>query len=169
MWERIRHHFRGRPGQGRVARVLLEGGIAVREGDLRAGKVAIGTAAIARVAQVDRRVVDASVRTICADPFLTSVFGNIEPVCALRGMAAAMGWGVIEIVPRDATRPGILAEAALLIAEGGLAIRQAILDDPGLVNVPRAVLITDHPVPARTVAAIRNIEGMDRVILSGAS
>ena len=63
-----------------------------------------------------------------------------------------MRWVVIEIVPSDAREPGILAHVAQVIAARGISIRQAIVDDPDLVEEPRLYVITESKTKLYAIA-----------------
>jgi hypothetical protein len=70
---------------------------------------------------VDRRVVTATVETIDKNPELKAFFDRLLPTCHLRDVAPLMNWGAIEIVPANASKPGILAGVAAIIAEASLS------------------------------------------------
>ncbi len=165
MWRKIKHYFDHLPGQARVAQMMLDQGLRVEGGRVFCGSVRLAETALGRGAGVDRRVVTATLQTIQAHEELRGIFGRLRPVAHLREVAPRMGWGAIEIVPTDAHTPGILAGVAHLIAGEGISIRQVIVDDPEVVDEPRGFIITDAPVPGRLLPEIRNVKGVQGVVI----
>ncbi len=165
MWARLTEHFSRYPAQGRVARLLLRYGFAVHDDNIWAGEVGLTDTAIARAANVDRRVVKATVETIQGNPDLYRVYSRLVPTCHLREAAPSLGWGALEIVPTDASKPGILSGVAQVIAEHGISIRQAIVDDPEFAEEPRLHVITERPIPADVLPEVQAVDGVSEVIL----
>lgn len=165
MWAKLKPYFKGFPAQERVAQLMVTHGLRVKDDRIFAGDVALTDSAIARAAGVDRRVVTSTVRTIRETPLLDEFFAKLWPVCHLGNVASLMGWGAIEILPTNAALPGILASTSMIIAEAGISVRQVIVDDPEIFEDPRALLITEKPVPERLLPRIRNLEGVRGVVL----
>lgn len=165
MWDHLDDHFSRFPAQARVARLLLKHGFAVREGTVWAGGVSLTDTSLARAAGVDRRVVKATVETIANDPRLSNVFSRLSPTCHLKDAAPALRGGVLEIIPQDASRPGILAAVSAVIARHRISVRQAIVEDPVLAEEPRLYIITETPVPAEVLPEIQACEGVREVVL----
>ena len=166
MWDLLTRYFQRFPAQSRVAQTLLSQGLAVREDGVYSGNVAISDTALARACNVDRRIISATVETIRREPELQKVYSRLIPTCHLRDAAPVMGWGVIEIIPSDAREPGILSHVANVIARRGISIRQAIVDDPDLVEEPRLYVITEQRVPAEVIEEIRAGKGVKGVTIS---
>src|SRR5437667_11915119 len=118
-----------------------------------------------RAAGVDRRVVTATVDTIDKNAELRAFFDALRPVCHLREIAPIMNWGAIEIVPTNASKPGILAGVAAIIAQAGISIRQVIMDDPEIVDDPHGLIVTEAPVPERLLPQIKQVDGVKSVVL----
>jgi predicted regulator of amino acid metabolism with ACT domain len=144
---------------------MLDRGFAVRDGDVWAGNVGLSDTALARAADVDRRVVRSTVETVEANPELSRIFAKLEPTCHLRQVAPALGWGVLEIVPTDASQPGILSGVASVIAENGISIRQAIVDDPQMAEEPRLFIVTEGSIPSRILPEIQEVPGVREVVI----
>jgi predicted regulator of amino acid metabolism with ACT domain len=70
---------------------------------------------------------------------------------------------VVEITPINAKTPGILAKSASLIADKGISIRQAIVDDPELSPEPRLVFITEKKIPGELIPKFLKIHGVAKV------
>ncbi len=165
MWAKLRSFFDRFPAQERVAQMMVVHGFRVHEGRVYAGAIEISDTAMARAADVDRRVVTATTRTIMENPELLRFFERLLPVCHLGEVASLMGWGAIEIIPTSASRPGILAGVAVAIADAGVSVRQVIVDDPEIVDDPHALIITEQPVPERLLPKIKAVEGVKSVVL----
>jgi len=165
MWARFRSHFKGFPAQEKVAQLLVFHGLRVRDGNVLAGEIKISDTALARAAGVDRRVVTATVATIGSIEELKTFFDRLLPVCHLRDVAPLMNWGAIEIVPTNASKPGILAGVAAIIAQAGISIRQVIMDDPEIVDDPHGFIVTEAPVPERLLPQIKQVDGVKSVVL----
>jgi predicted regulator of amino acid metabolism with ACT domain len=166
MWDLLTRYFQRYPAQSRVAQKLLVHGFAVREDGVYSGDVAISDTALARACKVDRRIIAATVETIRREPDLQRVYSKLLPASLLKDAAPALRWGVIEIVPSDAREPGILADVARVIAARGISIRQAIVDDPDLVEEPRLYVITEAPVPMDVISEIRMGRGVKSVVIT---
>lgn len=165
MWARFRPYFKGFPAQERVAQLMVLHGLRVHEGRVYCGDIKISDTAMARAAGVDRRVVTATVRTIDKNAELRAFFDRLRPVSHLRDIAPLMNWGAIEIVPQNASRPGILAGVAAIIAEAGISIRQVVIDDPEIVDDPHGFIITEAPVPERLLPRIKQVDGVKSVVI----
>ncbi len=76
-----------------------------------------------------------------------------------------MGYGVIEISPESADKPGIVAGVSDIISKSGISIRQVIVDDPELVDDPKAVIVTDKKIPSELFADLKNVEGVRAITL----
>lgn len=166
MWARIQRVFEGHPAQLSVARVLFKYGLRVREnGEIACGDIRIPAVQIAREAGVDRRAVDATARTILSKRELRSIFIHLEPVAYLKGVAQQLGLGVIEILPKDAAKPGIIKEVTEVIAKHGISIRQAVADDPYFVPAPKLTIITSQPIKGEVIEALRTLPKVQSVVI----
>jgi uncharacterized protein len=165
MWHLLTKYFQRFPAQSRVAQMLLRYGLAVRADGVYCDTIAIPDTSIARAAGVDRRVISATIETIQREPELSKVYSQLTPTTHLKNAGPAMGWGVLEIVPTDASATGILAGVADIIAKRNVSIRQAIVDDPELQEEPRLYIVTEGPLPIDIIPEISNSRGVRSVIL----
>ena len=165
MWSRLRPYFKGFPAQEKVAQLMVMYGLRVHEGSVYAGGIKISDTSLARAASVDRRVVTATVDTIAKNPELGNFFDRLQPACHLRDVAPLMNWGAIEIVPTNASKPGILAGVTSIIAQAGISVRQVIMDDPEIVDDPHGFIVTEAPVPERLLPMIKQVDGVKSVVL----
>lgn len=165
MIEEIVKQFGQYPAQVKVARLMLRLGLKVHSGNIFCGEVKLADVAVGKAAGVDRRVVRATAMTISNNPTLSNFFGRLEPVANLSSVARSMGWSTLEIASDDATQPGILADVARIIAEAGISVRQAIVEDPELTESPRIFVVTSAEVPASIIPALRNAKGVREITL----
>jgi predicted regulator of amino acid metabolism with ACT domain/chorismate mutase len=166
MWAKIQDAFANFPAQLNVARALFKYGLRVREnGEIACGDIRIPAVQIAGEVGVDRRVVDATARTILKNEELRGIYENLEPIAYLKGVAQQLGMGVIEILPKNATEPGIISEVAGTISRFRISIRQAVADDPQFVPQPKLTLITDKPVRGDVIEALRKLSSVQSVIV----
>jgi predicted regulator of amino acid metabolism with ACT domain len=164
LWSSIKYHFEEYPERLRVARVLVENGLSVKGEKIYLNQIEIPPVRIARVACVDRRTVNETVHAIRSNRELTSIFEAIRPAGhSLREIAKHLNLGVVEITPLDAKTHGILANAATVLTNGGLSIRQAIVDDPELSPEPKLTLIVEKKIPGELIAQLLRIEGVDKL------
>ena len=164
MWREVVEKFEKYPSQKRVVELLLERGFQVSsEGKVASGGIEIPHTQIANEIGVDRRVVDMTVRRILKEPELKKIFENIRSIAFLSDAAPLLGLTVIIIHPTDAKKRGILGEVATVIAKRGFGIRQAVSDDPYLVDNPKLTIITDKNIPGELIeeiGRIKNVKGV---------
>lgn len=160
MWQVLIDHFRRYPAQERVVKLLIQNGLRIHDDKIAAGDVEIADTAIARAAGVDRRIVRATVETILKNAELAQVFQAFLPTLHLKDVAPALGCGVIEIIPEDAGRPGILAGVSAVISDARLSVRQAIVEDPDFVEEPRLYVVTDERVPGTLIPLMHDVPGV---------
>lgn len=165
MWSKLKSRFDGFPAQGAVAQKLLQYGISVRNGVAHCGDIVMADFSIARATGTNRRTVRAALLKIEKDKELKKVFASLQPICSLKSAARSLKWGVIEILPDDVNRPGILYEVTKIISLAGINIRQTIADDPDLVPEPKAFVVTETPIPSDLLPKIRAIKGIKGVVI----
>lgn len=164
MWSSIRKYLEGFPERLEVARVLVENGLSVRNGKIYLNEIEIPPVRVARVAGVDRRTVKETLNAIKANRELRLIFEEIRSAGhSLKEIAKHMSLGVVEITPVDARIPGILANAAMVLAKNGLSIRQAIVDDPELSPEPKLTLIAEKKIPGELIPEFLRINGVAKV------
>lgn len=164
MWQTLLNKFEKYPAQAKVLKLLFERGFQVNEeGKVTSGSIEIAHTQLAKEAGVDRRVVDATTKTIISDELLSSIFKNVHSIPFLKDVAPSLGLGVIIIIPEDAAHVGILAEVAGVISKNNVSIRQAVSDDPYLTDNPRLTIITDNKVPGELVGKILELPSVKGV------
>ena len=164
MWNTIKKHLEAHPERLRIARVLVENGLSVRNGRVYLNEIEIPPVRIARVAGVDRRTVKETVNIIQKNRELRPIFEDIRSAGhSLKEIAKQLDLGVVEITPIDARTPGILASSAMILAENGLSIRQAIVDDPELSPEPKLTLIAEKKIPGELIPRLLKVKGVAKV------
>lgn len=164
MWSNIKKHFKDYPERLKVARVLVENGLSVKNQKINLNEIEIPPVRIARVAGVDRRTVNETITTIKDNRELRLIFEEIRPAGhSLKEIAKHLNLGVVEITPEDAKTPGILANSAMLLSKNGLSIRQAIVDDPELSPEPKLTLIVEKKIPGELISELLTIKGVAKV------
>jgi predicted regulator of amino acid metabolism with ACT domain len=164
LWKQISERLQEYPGRQKVARALVELGLSVREGTkIYCGGIELSDVKIARHLAVDRRTVRDTAQLISTDPVLKSVFERIRPSGPFLADAARfLGYNVIEIYA-DSHSVGIVAQAAALIAQENIAIRQAVADDPDLTPEPKLTLVIEKEPSGTTLQKMLKIPGVTKI------
>jgi len=164
MWNNIKKHLEGHPERLKVARILVENGLSIRNEKIYLNEIEIPPIRIARVAGVDRRTVKETIKFIKANKELRIIFEGIRSAGhSLKEIAKHLNLGVVEITPVDAKIPGILAYSALILAKNGLSIRQAIVDDPELSPEPKLTLIAEKKIPGELIPKFLEVKGIAKI------
>jgi predicted regulator of amino acid metabolism with ACT domain len=158
MFEEIMRKFDDSPGQQAVIRLLLERGFSVNEdGRVVSGGIEIPNTGIAREADVDRRVVNATTDAILADDELSRIFRNISAVPSLLDLAPVLDLTAVTVSVRAADESGIVSTVTDVIAAQDISIRQVLSEDPEFTDEPRLYIITDDPLPGDLITEIRDL------------
>lgn len=165
MWQVLIDHFRRYPAQERVVRLLIQHGLRIHDSKIHAGDVEIADTAVARAANVDRRIVRSTVETILENPALSEVFTRFQPTLHQKNVASRMGCGVIEIIPDNAGSHGILAGVSRVIADANISIRQAIVEDPDFNEAPKLFVVTEAAVPGSLIPVLQSVTGVRGVTI----
>jgi predicted regulator of amino acid metabolism with ACT domain len=164
MWGKIQAIFETHPERLQVAKFLLRNGFSIKGYKIYVNEVEIPTLKVARVVGVDRRTVGETIRAMSMDTEIKLVFSKLESAGpSLRAVAKEMGLGVVEITADDPNKVGILANASRVLAEHGISIRQALVDDPELNPDPKLTLIGDRVIPGKAIPLILKIQGVAKV------
>jgi len=163
--ECVEEGFAGLPSQEKVAMLLLRQGIRVQNGIAYCGDIEQSDAAIGRAAGVDRRVVRSALERISAVPELDRVFSKLRSMLLLADVAPEIDCTTVEIIPTDATMPGILAGVMDVIYRGGLSVRQAVVDDPGVRTDSHLIIVVDGRIPPELLLVMKQSRGVLSLIL----
>ncbi|MDD5111417.1 MAG: hypothetical protein PHG85_02625 [Candidatus Altiarchaeota archaeon] len=160
----LEHVFSGRRGQRRVAEFMLHNGICVRNGRLFFSNVELADVKVARALGIDRRVIKAAVETISGDRYLKELYGKLGSTVLLKDVASALGFGAIEIIPKNASTKGIIANVAKVITDEGISIRQLTTEDPMFSDAEMTV-VTEKPIPRDMIDKLLAIKGVRKVVV----
>ncbi|MGA2973409.1 MAG: amino acid-binding protein [Candidatus Bathyarchaeia archaeon] len=161
MWRQISDRLEEYPGRQKVARAFVELGLSIKEGNkIYCGGIELSDVKIARHLHVDRRTVRDTAQLISSDPTLNSVFEKLRPAGPfLADVARFLGYSVIEIYA-DPHTVGIVAQAASLISQENIAIRQAVADDPDLTPEPKLTLVVEKEPSGTVLQKMLKIPGV---------
>ena len=164
MWSNIKKHFEGYNERLKVAKVLVENGLSVKDKKIYLNQIEIPPVRIARVSGVDRRTVNETLTAIEANQELKRIFEELRPAGAsLKEIAKHLDLGVVEISVVDPKAHGILAKSATILNDAGLGIRQAIVDDPELSPEPKLTLIVEKRIPGELISELLKIKGVAKI------
>jgi uncharacterized protein len=164
MWGRIRALFATHPERLKVARFLLQNGLSVKGDKIYVNELEVPILKVARAVGVDRRTVSQTIRAMTMDREIEMIFSKLESAGpSLRAVAKQMGLGVVEITADNPNKVGILASASTVLAEHGISIRQALVDDPELNPDPKLILIGDRVIPGKAIPPILKIPGVAKL------
>jgi hypothetical protein len=164
MWSQISDRLTEYPGRQKVARALVELGLSIRqENKIFCGGIELSDVKIARYLGVDRRTVRDTAQLIASDPTLKLVFEKLKPAGPfLADVAKFLGYSVIEIYA-DPHTVGVVAQAASLVAQESIAIRQAVADDPDLTPDPKLTLVVEKEPSGTTLQKLLRIPGVAKI------
>ena len=142
----------------------MQNGLSVKGHKIYFNEVEVPTLKVSRAVGVDRRTVNETIRTMSMDREISMVFSKLESAGpSLRAVANQLGLGVVEITADNPNKVGILANAARVLADHGISIRQALVDDPELNPDPKLTLIGDRTIPGKAIPLILKIPGVAKV------
>ncbi len=165
MWRQLAKYFNKYPKRKNLAQKLLEYGLKVKDNKIYCGEIELSDSKLARAFELDRRIITSTIKTIMEKKDLQRVFSRLKPTCHLKDVAPEMNWGVIEIIPKDPSMPGILADVATIIANNNISIRQAIVDDFELSEEPRLFIVAEKQVSGILIPKIRAVKGVKAVLI----
>lgn len=165
MWKHIAKYFKDYPRREIVAKKMLEYGLRVKGKKIYCGNIELSDSKVARALKIDRRSISSTLDLINKNKFLMDIFSKLHPTCHLKNVASALNWGVIEIIPSDPSKPGILAEVTGIIAKNNISVRQAIVNDFELTEEPRLFIITEKSIPAKLIPKLKSINGVKSILI----
>ncbi|MBS7268618.1 MAG: amino acid-binding ACT domain protein [Candidatus Freyarchaeota archaeon] len=164
MWRKTAEYFSNHQERLKVARVLVENGLNIKNGKIYCNEIEIPIKRIAQAAKVDRRTVLETIKMIDKNEELRTIFTLMRSAgLSLKEIARPLNLGVVEITADDPRSVGILAGAATILANEGISIRQALTDDPELSPEPRLTLIADRKIPGELIPKFLKIKGVAKV------
>ncbi|MDV0442927.1 regulator of amino acid metabolism, contains ACT domain protein [Methanorbis rubei] len=166
MWRTILEPFSDSPSQQRVVKFLLESGFGVsKSGKVAVNGIEISATAVARVVDVDRRVVDTTVKRILEMDDIRETFFHLRVTPDITDVAKNLGLSVVTILPKNAGDKNIVASAVAVLASHDLPLRQIFVTDPYIAESPRLVIIIDGTLPAAAIEDLRALPAVASIIL----
>jgi predicted regulator of amino acid metabolism with ACT domain len=164
MWRQIADQLTEYPGRQKVARALVELGLSIKDGHrICCGPIELSDVKIARSLNVDRRTVRETAHLISSDPTLGPLFERMKPAGPfLADVAKFLGYSVIEIYA-DSHAVGVVAQAAALVAQENIPIRQAVADDPDLTPDPKLTLVCEKEPSGTTLQKLLKVPGVVKI------
>ncbi|MFW6040965.1 MAG: amino acid-binding protein [Elusimicrobiota bacterium] len=162
---RIKDYFDDYISQQKVAKFLLETGLKVEGGKIYCNDVQMSPLRISRVLDMDRRTINATVKTIESNEDLKRIFENLRATAFLADVAQEIDAGLIEVIPEDPHGVGILSGVADIIADLDISIRQCITEDPEFTEEAKLYVITESSVPMHAVERIKDVQGVKSVTI----
>ena len=149
----LNEYFEGYPSQLKVANLLFARGIKVIGGKAYCGEIEQTDSAIGRAADVDRRVVHATL-------------SKLECMLSMEYIAPEIGCSSLTIEPTDAKMSGILSGVMNIIYKHGLSVRQAMVDDKGKREDSVLTVVIDGSLPPGLITELESCRGVSRIILN---
>ncbi|MDR0791551.1 MAG: regulator of amino acid metabolism, contains ACT domain protein [Methanomassiliicoccaceae archaeon] len=162
--DRLSEIFTDLPSQGKVADMMLRLGVSIRDGNAYCGNVELSDTALGRAAGADRRVARAAIDKISGDPVMREFFSGLRSIALLSDVAALIGCSTLEIIPTNASIPGILADVSAVTLAAGISIRQAVIDDPDGKSA-RLLIVLDGNLPTEFIPSLKKCRGVASIIL----
>ena len=158
MWRNIKEQFSRQAVRPDIVRKMIQCGIRVSD-DMKiyVDDVEVGYTAVARAVDVDRRVVKQTVDQIRKSRYLYSLFSSIRPLGAsLVSLVSQLGYSAI-VIEADPKSPGVMAAVAEILSRHGVIVRQALADDPDMVQDAKMTLVVEGQL---TGQAIEELNGL---------
>jgi len=165
MWRKISLYFNNYPKRKKLAQKLLEYGLKVDNKKIYCKNIELSDSKIARAFHIDRRIIASTIDMITEINELKKLFSRLEPTCHLKNVAPEMNWGVIEIIPDDPSKPGILAHVAKEVSDANISIRQAIVDDFEITEEPKLFIVAEKQLPGFLIPKIKKLDGVKAVVI----
>ena len=157
--------FSGFPSQEKVAGLLLQQGMSVKDGHAYCVEVEQGDSAIGRACGVDRRVVRSTLEKISATPELDAKFSKLRTTLSMVELAPEIGCSSIVITPTDASMPGILADIADVLFRAGVSVRQAMVDDSGDKDSAVLLVVAYGRIPPESIPMLKACRGVSSILI----
>ena len=160
----VREYFKNFPARKKVAEILVNNGISIRNSKLFLGDVEISINAVAKAAGVNRKIVYHTIEYIEKTYELKCIFEMLRPNLSLEQVAPLMGWEAIEIKFKKGKFGCSLEKITKILSEKACEIRQ-IIGERELLNSNKLIIIVDRPIKMETIAEIRNIGDVETIVI----
>ena len=161
MWSKVRKEFARQAVRPEVVKKMIECGMRVSaDFKIYVGDVEVDYTAVARAVGADRRVVKQTVEQIRRSPYLYPIFSKTAPMgTSLVELAKELGYTAL-VVEADPRSPGVMAGVAGILSKHGMVVRQAVADDPDMVEEAKMTLVVEGHLGGD---AIEEISGLKTV------
>jgi len=160
----VEEYFKNFPARKKVAELLVELGISIRNSKLYIGDVDVPVNSVAQVAGVNRKIVYHTIEFIEKTYELRNIFERFEPKLSLAKVAPIMGWEVLEIEFKKPKYGCILEQIFRILSDTSCEIRQVLGEREG-INGSKLIIILEKPVNIDAVGKIRGLEGVETITL----
>ena len=161
VWPRIKEQFERQVVRPDVVRKMIECGMRVSDDEkIYVGDVEVDYLAVARAADVDRRVVKQTVVQIRKNRYLYSIFSKTRPLgTSLVDLVSLLGYSAV-VVEADPKSPGVMASVAEILSRHEMVVRQAVAEDPDMVPDAKMTLVVEGRL---TGQALEELNGLKMV------
>ena len=158
MWPNIRKQFERQVVRPDVVKKMIECGMRVSDDEkIYVGDVEVDYMAVARAADVDRRVVKQTVHQIRENRYLYSLFSRTRPLgTSLVGLVNQLGYTAI-VIEADPKSPGVMAGVAEILSRHGMVVRQAVAEDPEMVPEAKMTLVVEGQLTGNAIDELQSL------------
>ncbi len=160
----VKEYFKNFPARKKVAEILVNNGISVRNSKLYLGNVEISVNSIARAAGVNRKIIYHTIEYIEKTYELKSIFERLHPINSLINVAPIMGWEVLEIQFKQGKFGCSLERISKILSDKACEIRQ-IIGEREIIDSNKLSIVIEKPIKIGTIEEIRKIEGVESIII----
>jgi predicted regulator of amino acid metabolism with ACT domain len=161
MWPSVRKQFSRQIVRPDIVRKMIDCGMRVSDDEkIYVDNVEVDYSAVARAVDVDRRVVKQTVEQIRRDRYLYSIFSRTRPLgTSLVDLVSQLGYSAV-VIEADPKSPGVMAGVAEILSRHGMVVRQALADDPDMVQDAKMTLVVEGQL---TGEALQELNGLKMV------
>ncbi len=159
VWPSIRKQFERQVVRPDIVRKMIECGMKVSEDEkIYVGNVEVGFTAVARAVNVDRRVVKQTVQQIRQNRYLYSLFSKTAPLgTSLVDVVNLLGYTAL-VIQADPKSPGIMAAVAEILSRHGTVVRQAVAEDPEMVQDAKMTLVIEGQLNGQVIEELHGLK-----------
>lgn len=164
MWPKIKEQFARQVVRPDIVRKMIECGMRISDDyKIYVDDVEVDYSAVARAVDVDRRVVKQTVEQIRRNRYLYSIFSKTKPLGAsLVDLVSLLGYSAL-IIEADPKSPGVMAGVAEILSRHGMVVRQALADDPEMVQDAKMTLVIEGQLSGQALEelnALKNVKSL---------
>jgi uncharacterized protein len=159
VWPRIKQEFSRQIVRPDIVRKMIECGMRVSNDEkLWVGDVELDYSAVARAANVDRRVVKQTVEQIRGNRYLYSIFSKTRPLgTSLVDLVELLGYTAV-VIEADPKSPEVMAGVAEILSRHGMVVRQAVAEDPDMVQDAKMTLVVAGQLTGQAMEELNGLK-----------